>query len=180
MKQEGLQATTEQGGMRGSGVAVEPLQKPLVRSDAVIPDHNTQSPIVAPKDGRRHPDPAIAQTVANMVFAGMTQDTICKVLKMGMDTLYKHYKHELDTGQAAIVNDIAQSLAQRAKAGSDTAAIFLLKTRGSGKFTERNAVELTGKDGNPIEITHRTEIVGRLAGQLAHGITLDGEAEPIE
>ena len=179
-KQDGLQATTEQGGMRGSGVAVEPLKKPLARSDAVIVDHNTKSPIVAEKDGRRHPDPAIAQTIANMVFAGMTQETICKVLKMGMDTLYKHYKHELDTGQAAIVNDIAQSLAQRAKAGSDTAAIFLLKTRGSGKFTERNAVELTGKDGNPIEITHRAEVVSRLAGTLAHGITLDGEAEPID
>jgi hypothetical protein len=65
-----------------------------------------------------------------MVFAGMTQDTIAKVLKVGLDTLHTYYKGELDTGQASMVNDIAQSLAQRAKAGSDTAAIFLLKKIG--------------------------------------------------
>jgi hypothetical protein len=105
----------------------------------------------------------------------MTQDTIARVLKVGLDTLHNHYKHELETGQASMVNDIAQSLAQRAKSGSDTAAIFLLKTRGGGKFTERNALELTGRDGGPIEIEHRAAIVGDLLTTLERGITIDGE-----
>jgi hypothetical protein len=143
-------------------------------------ERQADKPIMAIKDNRKHPDPAVAQTVAQMVFAGMTQETIAKVLKVGFDTLHTHYKHELDTGQASMVNDIAQSLAQRAKAGSDTAAIFLLKTRGAGKFTERNGVELTGKDGGPIEIAQRTEILQTVNGLLSKGITIDGEAEPLD
>jgi hypothetical protein len=139
-------------------------------------NHTTKT-ITPIKDNRRHPDPAVAQTVANMVFAGMTQDTICRVLKMGLDTLHNHYKHELETGQAGMVNQISTSLAQRALSGSDTAAIFLLKTRGNGKFSERNAIELTGANGGPIEIEHRAAILTGLAGALEKGITIDSEVE---
>jgi hypothetical protein len=129
-------------------------------------------PIVLQKDARQHPDPATAQTVANMVFCGQTQDTICRVLKMGMDTLYKHYKHELETGQHAMVQKIAGSLAQRALAGSDTAAIFLLKTRGAGKFTERQALDVS------VEVTHKAELVTELANMIGRGVTIDAEPEP--
>jgi hypothetical protein len=139
-------------------------------------NHTTKT-ITPIKDNRRHPDPAVAQTVANMVFAGMTQDTICRVLKMGLDTLHNHYKHELETGQAGMVNQISTSLAQRALSGSDTAAIFQLKTRGNGKFSERNAIELTGANGGPIEIEHRAAILTGLAGALEKGITIDSEVE---
>lgn len=180
MKQKAAETTTEQGGMVGSGVAGEPLQKPLARSEqGAMVQQNTRavSPI---NDTRRHPDPVLAQSVATMSFAGFTMDKVCSALRLSESTVRKYYDHEFKNGQSNMVSEIAESLAQRAKAGSDTAAIFLLKTRGSGKFTERNAVELTGKDGNPIEITHRAEVVSRLAGQLAHGITLDGEAEPID
>lgn len=163
----------------GSGVVGEPLKSPENRVDGVVVSQNT-TPVAPQKDNRRHPDPAIAQTVANMAFAGQTQDTICRVLKMSMSTLYEHYKHELDTGQASMVNQISTSLAQRAMGGSDTAAIFLLKTRGGGKFTERNAVELTGANGGPIEIAQRTEILTGLAGLLERGITIDVEPEKKE
>ena len=173
------EATSAQGGGVGSGVGVEGLKSDLNATGGVVVSQNTTA-VVPQKDNRRHPDPAVAQTVATMAFAGQTQETICRVLKMSMSTLYDHYKYELDTGQASMVNDISTSLAQRAKAGSDTAAIFLLKTRGGGKFTERTNVELTGKDGGPIEIAQRTEVVGKLVGRLAHGITIDGEAHEVE
>ena len=137
-----------------------------------IVDYTTSLPIVPQKDGRQHPDQATAQTVANMVFCGQTQETICRVLKMGMDTLYKHYKHELETGQHAMVQKIAGSLAQRALGGSDTAAIFLLKTRGGGKFVERQQVDMS------VEVTHKAELVSQLAGMITQGVTID--AEPIE
>ena len=176
MTEKAREATEAQGRGVGSGVAIEPLKSDLNANDGVVVNHTTTT--IAPiKDNRRHPDPAVAQTVANMVFAGMTQDTICRVLKMGLDTLHNHYKHELETGQAGMVNQISTSLAQRALSGSDTAAIFLLKTRGNGKFSERNAIELTGKDGGPIEIEHRAAILTGLAGALEKGITIDGELE---
>jgi hypothetical protein len=55
-----------------------------------------------------------------------------------------------------------------------------LKTRGGGKFTERNAVELTGKDGGAIQIEHRAEILQNVSGILRQGLTIDGEAEPLD
>ena len=179
MTEKRLEATGVQGGGVGIGVQGEPPISHENRADGVMVEHNTRT-VEAKKDNRRHPDPAIAQTVANMVFAGQTAETICRVLKMSMTTLYEHYKDEVDTGQASMVNQISTSLAQRAMGGSDTAAIFLLKTRGGGKFTERNAVELTGKDGGPIEIQQRTEILTGLAGLLERGVTLEGEFEPVE
>jgi hypothetical protein len=176
MTEKSAEATATEGRGVGNGVATETLKSDLNANDGVVVNHTTTT--IAPlKDNRRHPDPAVAQTVANMVFAGMTQDTICRVLKMGLDTLHNHYKHELETGQAGMVNQISTSLAQRALSGSDTAAIFLLKTRGNGKFSERNALELTGKDGGPIEIEHRAAILTGLAGALEKGITIDGEIE---
>lgn len=176
MTEKATEATGEQGGGAGMGVATESPKNDLNANDGVVVNHTTTT--IAPlKDNRRHPDPAVAQTVANMVFAGMTQDTICRVLKMGLDTLHNHYKHELETGQAGMVNQISTSLAQRALSGSDTAAIFLLKTRGNGKFSERNALELTGANGGPIEIEHRAAILTGLVGALEKGITIDGELD---
>jgi hypothetical protein len=164
----------------GSGVKSGGSNGSIAKPGGDLVKQNAKAVIHKRPDNRQHPTPEVAQTVAQMVFAGMPQETIARVLKVSLDTLHTHYKHELDTGQASMVNDIAQSLAQRAKAGSDTAAIFLLKTRGAGKFTERNGVELTGKDGGPIEIQQRTEILQAVNGLLSKGITIDGEAEPLD
>lgn len=161
--------------MESQGDIIQAEQAADIRPPATlgdIVDYTTNLPIVPVKDNRQHPDPATAQTVANMVFCGQTQETICRVLKMGMDTLYKHYKHELETGQYAMVQKIAGSLAQRALAGSDTAAIFLLKTRGNGKFVERQQVDMS------VEVTHKAELVNQLAGMITKGITIDAEPEP--
>ncbi len=179
MTEKDTEATGSGGSGVGIGVQGEPLKSPENRADGVMVEQSTRT-VEVKKDNRRHPDPAIGQTVANMVFAGQTAETICRVLKMSMTTLYEHYKDEVETGQASMVSDISTSLAQRAKGGSDTAAIFLLKTRGNGKFTERNAVELTGANGGPIEIAQRTEILTGLAGLLERGITIDMTAEKKE
>jgi len=156
--------------------AEKPLNADIRQVAGDLAEYNSQAPIAPKKDPRNHPDPNVGQAVANLVFAGMTQDTICRVLKIGLDTLHTHYRHELDTGQVSMVNDIAQSLAQRAKAGSDTAAIFLLKTRGGGKFSERQQVELSGS----VEVTHKAALIGELSAMLSRGITIDGEAEPVD
>lgn len=156
--------------------AEKPLKADIRQVAGDIVEYNSQAPIAPKKDPRNHPDPNVGQAVANLVFAGMTQDTICRVLKIGLDTLHTHYRHELDTGQVSMVNDIAQSLAQRAKAGSDTAAIFLLKTRGGGKFSERQQVELSGS----VEVTHKAALIGELSAMLSRGITIDGKAEPVD
>ena len=176
MTEKALEAMGIQGSGGSSGVAVEPLKSPENRTDGVIVNQSTRtvSPI---NDNRRHPDPTLAQSVATMSFAGFTMDKVCSALRLSESTVRKYYDHEFKNGQSNMVSEIAESLAQRAKGGSDTAAIFLLKTRGGGKFTERNAVELTGANGGPIEIQQRTEILTGLAGMLERGITIDMEPE---
>jgi len=154
----------------GSGVVSAPLKNDLTKNDSVVVKQNTK-PVDVTKSNHRHPDPAIAQTIANMVFAGQSAETICRVLKISMTTLYAHYKQELETGQASMITDISTSLAQRAKAGSDTAAIFLLKTRGNGRFNDRQQLELSGQ----VEIVHKTELVQQLAGMLSAPNVIEGE-----
>jgi len=178
MKQSGLETTAERGGMVGSG-------SESIRSKAVtvgLSEGVKQNNVTLEKDGRRpkgtHPNPTIAATISTMSLAGFTVRQVCETLKLSPETISEHYDDEMKHGRTRMMTDVVGSLAQRAIAGSDTAAIFLAKARLG--WSDRQSVELTGKDGNPIEITHRAEVVSRLAGTLAHGITLDGEAEPIE
>ena len=168
MSETTLQTVSESTPGRGSGVEE-------VRSNGST--GRSVSPI---NNNRKHPDPNLAATVATMSFSGFTMSQVCSALRISESTVREHYDFEFKNGHSNMVNDIAQSLAQRAKAGSDTAAIFLLKTRGGGKFTERNAVELTGKDGGAIQIEHRAEILQNVSGILRQGLTIDGEAEPLD
>lgn len=163
----------------GSGVKSSGSNGSTVRSGGGVVQQSTRtvSPI---NDNRKHPDANLAATIATMSFSGFTMSQVCSALRLSEETVRKHYDYEFKNGQSNMVNDIAQSLAQRAKAGSDTAAIFLLKTRGAGKFTERNGIELTGKDGGPIEVQQRTEILSNVNGLLRKGITIDGEVEPLD
>jgi hypothetical protein len=179
MTEKALEAMGSEGSGVGIGVQGEPLKSPENRADGVIVNQSTRtvSPI---NDTRRHPDPTLAQSIATMSFAGFTMDKVCSALRLSESTVRKYYDHEFKNGQSNMVSEIAESLAQRAKGGSDTAAIFLLKTRGGGKFTERNAVELTGANGGPIEIQQRTEILTGLAGLLERGITIDVTPEKKE
>lgn len=120
-----------------------------------------------------HPDPLIAQTVATMSLAGFTSKQMAKTLKLSLETLGEHYHDEMENGKTRMMTDVVSSLAQRAISGSDTAAIFLAKSRLG--WSDRHQVELTGKDGGAIQIEHRM-LLDRLAGALEQGITLEHEA----
>lgn len=140
----------------------------------VIVDSNTKK--VSPlNDDKRHPDPVLAATVATMSLAGFTQKQMMDALRMSHETLTTHYQYEIDNGRVNTMTQVVQSLAQRAIAGSDTAAIFLAKARLG--WSDRQQVELTGKDGGPIEIQARAEILAGVAGLLERGITIEGEVE---
>lgn len=141
----------------------------------ITPQYQSDITSITPiNDTRRHPDSTLSAAVASMSFAGFDARRICSALRISPNTLHSHYQDEFENGCSRMVDRIAGSLAQRALAGSDTAAIFLLKTRGNGKFTERNGIELSGN----IEVTHKAELVTQLAGMITQGITID--AEPVE
>lgn len=176
MTEKALEATEAVGLGVGSGSIAEQPIGDSSEKNGVLVEQNTRtvSPI---NDKRRHPDPNLSASVATMSFAGFTMSQVCNALRLSESTVRQYYDFEFKNGQTNLVSEIAGSLAQRALSGSDTAAIFLLKTRGNGKFSERNALELTGKDGGPIEIEHRAAILSGLAGALEQGITIDHEPD---
>lgn len=149
---------------------------PVKSLEADIRDANiTTAPgVILKNDARKHPDETLRQVVANMSLAGFTVAQVCSSLRMSAETLMQHYRAEYENGGSNLVAEIAGSLAQRAKAGSDTAAIFLLKTRGGGKFLERQQVDLS------VEVTHKTELVRELAGLIGKGRTIEGEAVEVK
>lgn len=145
-----------------------------VSSDITSYRHNDMQSVTPLNDYKKHPDATLSAAVASMSFAGFDARKICNALRMSAETLYAHYQDEFENGCSRMVDKISGSLAQRALAGSDTAAIFLLKTRGGGKFTERQNVELSGS----VEVTHKAALVTELSGLIGRGITIDAEPEP--
>jgi hypothetical protein len=93
--------------------------------------------------------------VLECVTYGMPQAQICKFIGISEPTLRKHYRHELDVGETAMLLQVSKNVhdiaLDKADTRSLTAGIFLLKTRAG--FRETNRTELTGKDGAPLEIT---------------------------
>ncbi len=181
MSEKALQAGKSKGKGRVAGQS-KSADKGLTLADlaggmTVVVDSNTNrlQPI---NDKKRHPDTNLAASVATMALAGFTQKQITDALRISAETLHEHYKYELENGRVNTMAQVVGSLAQRAIAGSDTAAIFLAKARLG--WSDRQSVELTGKDGGPIEIAQRTEILQTVNGLLSKGITIDAEVEPLD
>ena len=89
-----------------------------------------------------------AKNVEALTIAGVPQKLVSKILKISEPTLRKHYRDELDTSKAKANAVISQSLFKLAREGNVTAQIFWLKTQAGWK--EKNALELTGKDGDKL------------------------------
>jgi uncharacterized protein YjcR len=89
--------------------------------------------------------------VRSLSAVGIKYVDIAQKLDISDDTLVKHYKKELEDGRIDANAAIAQTLFQQAKNGNTSAAIFWLKTRAGWK--ETNAHEISGADGNALNIT---------------------------
>lgn len=124
---------------------------------------------------KAHPDPILARSVATMALAGFPREQVCAALKISPETLGEHYHEEMTHGRTNIMAEVVGSLAQRAIAGSDTAAIWLTKTRLG--WSDRQQVDM---NANVEVVHHRGELVSELAGLIQKGITIDAEPEPKE
>jgi len=97
------------------------------------------------------------ELVMNLVGFGLTQPQICDM--MGFKSaaiLRKHYRRELDVGEAALVHDVARSLKQKAMgndSGSVAAATFLLSRRGGDAWKEHSTMDHTNRDRSLRPVT---------------------------
>jgi hypothetical protein len=88
--------------------------------------------------GKVHePNDKIRQTVRDLKAFGITQDQISKYLKIGRDTLTRHYEHELETGKIHAIYKVAGALYHSAVVkGNVSAQIFFLKTQGGWRTAD--------------------------------------------
>src|ERR1700694_4962290 len=87
--------------------------------------------------GRRahKPDPVHRRQVEAMAAYGIPEPDIARVTGVDPKTLRKHYREELDLGEAKANAQVAGFLFNAAKNGNVTAQIFWLKTRAKWRET---------------------------------------------
>jgi hypothetical protein len=110
-----------------------------------------------PGSNAYEPDDNDRKQVLVLVGMGLTHDQIAKVMGISDESLRKHFREELDTGEAKLNAKVAQNLfniATSKQSGCVPAAIFWMKTRAG--WREKDRVELTGADGGPIQIEAKT------------------------
>lgn len=99
------------------------------------------------------PTDAERKEVAKMVAVGIPQESICRVVRNGIDdkTLRKHFRKELDTALVKANTNVSGTLYNKAIAGDTGAIVWWEKTRqGRGE-----KVTLAGDPSNPLQIVER-------------------------
>lgn len=81
--------------------------------------------------------------------AHLTDDMISSALGISHATLRKHFRAELDVGRRELLFDVSQLVATQARAGCTNSQRMIMQRYGLLK----SRVELTGKDGGPVEHT---------------------------
>ena len=95
------------------------------------------------------PTPEQRNQVEVLAGFGLPQTQIAVLVGCDPKTLRKYFDAELSMGDAKATAKIAQTLYNKAISGDTASLIFWLKARAG--WREKHAVEMTGKDGQPLE-----------------------------
>jgi DNA-binding XRE family transcriptional regulator len=87
--------------------------------------------------------------IAVSLAAGMTQEQVATVAGISLTTLKTACKKELAEGGASVNAKVAGKLFTKCMKGDTIALIYWTKTRMG--WRENNKLEVTGKDGGPIQ-----------------------------
>ena len=97
------------------------------------------------------PTDALRKEVSSLTSFGVTQSEIADYLGVDDKTLRKYYRDELTKSAIRANAAVARVLFEKAVVQKETvAAIFWAKTR--MRWSDRVNLEITGKDGNAVEI----------------------------
>ncbi len=124
----------------------------------------------APGRPGHKPTEATAYAVQCMVVGGASHEHIARVLHISKTTLYKHYRHILDTALTQDLVEIGYQTMTRAKRGSIADAHYVLRTRGKDMgWGEKASLEHTGANGQPLPsgVHFTIEFVDAPAGSMA-------------
>ena len=118
-------------------------------------------------DEKHTPTDRSRKQVERMAACGLSPVQIAHVLGTSLAEVKRHYELELEHGTAAVTAKVGASLVRQALRGDVAAARFFLQSR--ARWSVPTAVELTGKDGGPVEVAEGRALVDSvvaLVGEL--------------
>ncbi len=115
------------------------------------------------RTGDHVPTAKSRQGVMYAAGLGLSQEAIGKVMGISLDTLRSHYEEELQSARHVMMNDIQTNLYNIARdpkhKSSVQAGIFLLSKLGGDVYREKKSVELSGPDGQPLQIDQQSRTI---------------------
>lgn len=103
-----------------------------------------------PKKGAEHPRPEVANQIGMLTAIGVPHEQIARMLRMGLDTMHKYYRDDIDLGAARAGAVVGGKIFEAAKRGESWACSLWAARRMGWK--ETSVKEVTGTDGAPIVI----------------------------
>lgn len=100
------------------------------------------------------------EQVCKMIACGLSTDEISYVLGCAPHDVTMHYQPEIEHGMAAVTALVGGALLKQALRGDTNAARFWLQSK--AKWTIPQHVELTGKNGGPVQVEHRRALMARV------------------
>ena len=135
--------------------------------------------------GRRahKPDAALRRQVEALAAYGLPETDIGRVVGIDPKTLRKHYREELDLGEAKANAQVAGYLFNAAKNGNVTAQIFWLKTRAKWRETPvelKHSGSIARKDLSEVSDEELLSIIYTMGAEigLAPVQTIDTQLSP--
>ena len=135
--------------------------------------------------GRRahKPDPSLRRQVEALAAYGIPETDIGRVVGIDPKTLRKHYREELDLGEAKANAQVAGYLFNAAKNGNVTAQIFWLKTRAKWRETPvelKHSGSIARKDLSEVSDEELLSIIYTMGAEigLAPVQTIDTQLSP--
>jgi hypothetical protein len=111
-------------------------------------------------DGVHVPTKQKREEVCKLVSCGLSVEEIGFVLGCMEHEVRSHYAQEIEHGSALTTAMVGASMLKQALRGDVNAARFWLQSR--ARWTIPQHVELTGKDGGPVQIEARRALVARV------------------
>lgn len=96
-----------------------------------------------------------------------SQETIAAVMGVSVDTLQRHYREELDVGQAEAIVTVGGKLLDKCLKGDGPSIRFYLATRGKGAYSRKIEVEANIGDQPGSKSEEATEALIELLNRLA-------------
>lgn len=116
------------------------------------------------------------ELVQKLALAGYDDTTIAKHIDASEATLHRHHRFDLDYGREKANGEVGNTLYRMAVSGEyPQVSMFWAKTRMGWRETDR--LEMTGKDGGPVQHEHRAveDIVSELKTWTSNTAADDAE-----